>query len=64
MRVPLWFLCAAAVLATAGCRGGDAPPPAQPLGAERSPTTRALEAGSTAIQDVAPVAQIRTVAPG
>ena len=58
MRLPLWFLCAAAVLTTAGCRGGDAPPPAQPLGAERSPTTRTLEAVATAIQDVAPVAQI------
>ena len=58
MRLPLLLLSAAAAFTIAGCRGGDAPPPTQPQGAERSPTTRALEAGSTAIQDVAPVAQI------
>ena len=60
MRLPLLLLSAAAAFTIAGCRGGDAPPPTQPQGAERSPTTRALEAGAgaTAIQDVTPVAQI------
>ena len=58
MRLPLLILCAGAVFTMGGCRGGEAPPPAQPQGAERSPTTRALESGSTAIQDVAPVGQI------
>jgi hypothetical protein len=45
-------------LAVAGCKRGEAPPPAQPPGAERSAGTAALESGAAVLQDIAPVTKI------
>lgn len=53
----------ASVLSLA-CRGGDSEPQAEPPGADRAPVTRALEAGSTVMQDVAPVGQLNVYLSG
>jgi hypothetical protein len=46
------------MLLATGCRGGSADPGNRPAGQERTGTTGILEAGATALQDVAPVGQM------